>query len=845
MHARPSSPLSRAAAAILIAATGLWFFGRALFTNTLFAVRDASHFYYPLFRWTTEERWAGRLPLWCPYEGLGTPLLADATASLFYPGQLLLFLPGSFEFNFKLYIVAHVFLAAFGTYRLTRHWRASPPAATIAAIGYACGGSVVFQYCNLVFLVGAAWLPFALQEVWGLLEIGERGTLVPRGNTNDANHPRETKVPRSPIKLALFLALMVLGGDPQLAYHVGIVAGVGLWFTRRRAPSAVALVVAALIAVGLSAVQVFPSVVRSGETTRAVGDVPRNIYETPQFAPVEIARGLFGVPPSDSHQETVYDFSLGPWRWLELVWPNVGGQALPTHRRWMSAIPAEGRLWTPSLFMGLVPALFGLAELFRRGRRRSRWLRATLLLFAAGSLGWYGVGWLGRELGAACGSDTRTWFLGQPVGGVYWFFITFLPGYVQFRYPAKLWTIVALCLACLAARGIDRMIRGPRGRMKTIFVGALAASLGLAAIVAAAAPRLLTIAVAADESLGPFDARGSLHDVLTACAATAVFAFLAWLLLRSSFTAPQLGWSLAVLTAVDLAAANGNQVIVAPADLWNTPRKTILDLSTDGAIPRFYRAPWENWSPRSWATAASDDRLARIAAWERATGFGRLPLLDRVGSLRGYATLRDADQQALLEIIEERRELATIFGAGSSLVPAQDDETPTLVEDTWLVGIKPAFPRAWFVDSIREQPPLPRRATSTARVARLREIYLPDDLRRTAFVEQPTEVPGGDSNATVRVAAEQAGELTLDMPVDCNGGFLVISTAFDRGWRATDDTGRPIRLQRANRVLLGASVPAGVRRIELRYRPLSFTAGAAVSGLTFAAVLLVSAFRRR
>ena len=35
-------------------------------------------------------------------------------------------------------------------------------AAGLCALCYSFSGAVLFQYCNVVFLVGAAWLPFAL-----------------------------------------------------------------------------------------------------------------------------------------------------------------------------------------------------------------------------------------------------------------------------------------------------------------------------------------------------------------------------------------------------------------------------------------------------------------------------------------------------------------------------------------------------------------------------------------------------------------------------------------------------------------------------------------------------------
>ena len=63
-------------------------FGPALVSDQSFAMRDAAHFYYPLFEWCCREWAAGRVPLWNPYENCGLPVLADTTSSVFYPGKL-------------------------------------------------------------------------------------------------------------------------------------------------------------------------------------------------------------------------------------------------------------------------------------------------------------------------------------------------------------------------------------------------------------------------------------------------------------------------------------------------------------------------------------------------------------------------------------------------------------------------------------------------------------------------------------------------------------------------------------------------------------------------------------
>jgi hypothetical protein len=201
------------AVTLLIAAPMLWLFGPALLNNRTFVFRDAAHYYYPLFKFTCHQLAQGHLPIWNPWEETGRPLLADATASVCYPGKILFALPLPYATNYKLYTIAHLALAAASAYWLARSWGADVSGAGLCAIAYSLGGAVLFQYCNVIFLVGAAWLPLA---VWAV----DR-TLLARSM-------------KAAIALGVCLSLMTLGGDPQMAYHVGLLGGLYAWILRGR-----------------------------------------------------------------------------------------------------------------------------------------------------------------------------------------------------------------------------------------------------------------------------------------------------------------------------------------------------------------------------------------------------------------------------------------------------------------------------------------------------------------------------------------------------------------------------------------------------------------------------------
>ena len=343
-----------------------WFFFDALFSGGMFCFRDAAHYYYPLFKLVSDQWAAGRAPLWNPYENLGQPLAGNPTASVFYPGKLIFALPISYPWAYKTYIMAHLLLAAFAAYRLVRRWRASVEAAGVCAISYAFSGNVLFQYCNVVFLVGAAWLPMAMLAADRTLRRG-RGRL------------------KWAVLLGVVLAMMTLGGDPQMAYNAGLLAtfyALLLWCAKRRSKRSVAklsgarglprsgrrsynshrlvgspalLALAAASGLALSAVQVLPSLEFAQRSDRAA-------------APV--ADRLLARLQQGTHSEHTYHFSVGPWRLAEFLWPNVGGRQFPVHQRWLEVIPAEGRIWTPSLYMGVLPLLLAFSAMRLRGEKR-------------------------------------------------------------------------------------------------------------------------------------------------------------------------------------------------------------------------------------------------------------------------------------------------------------------------------------------------------------------------------------------------------------------------------------------------------------------------------------------
>ena len=140
----------------------LFVYRAVLFQGEQFGFRDGAHFYYPLYSRIQQEWQAGRWPLWDPWQNGGQPLLGNPMSAVLYPGKLIYALV-PYAWGARLYVIGHTALAFAGMVALARSLGVSTVGAGIAGLSYAFGGPVLFQYCNVIYLVGAAWLPWGLR----------------------------------------------------------------------------------------------------------------------------------------------------------------------------------------------------------------------------------------------------------------------------------------------------------------------------------------------------------------------------------------------------------------------------------------------------------------------------------------------------------------------------------------------------------------------------------------------------------------------------------------------------------------------------------------------------------
>ncbi len=390
------------------------FFRKSVFSDSLPLFRDGANLYYPLWLLIRDQVHAGGWPWWNPYLVLGTPLAAEGIAGLFYPGIVIFLLPLPYRWCYLLFLLGHMALAGWGAFKLARRIGVSPLAACWAALAYPFSGYLLFQIYNPIYLISGAWLPFALAGLFELLFVRQPNVPDPRGSASPRSEllwsagmtARDLRRATRPLlESAVSLAMMCLGGDPQTAYHCGLVALV-TWLVRgaidlrnlrahgmemkvawmaRSCSAGVKLLLMSLLAFLLAAVQLVPTALYASRSDRALLAGGTNQIEEPTIDPV----GCPNFEPSSqdtrwwqkvaeremhSYYRSIYDFSTPLYRWIEYLWPNFGGRPFPYHTRWMTAVVEEGRWWVPTLYQGIMTAFLAIlaAKMFFQSKAANR-----------------------------------------------------------------------------------------------------------------------------------------------------------------------------------------------------------------------------------------------------------------------------------------------------------------------------------------------------------------------------------------------------------------------------------------------------------------------------------------
>ena len=824
----------------------LWFHGE------IPVFRDAGHYYYPSFHFEHELWQQGSVPLWSHLDDLGRPFVADSSTSVFYPGKLLFWLPFSFSSCVLLYLSAHLVLAGLNTFRLARRWGASPAGGTLAGLSYCMGGAVLTQHSNIIYLVSAAWLPLALCLALDILE------------------KRQDR--KSIVYFAVTLALMVLGGEPQMALHVVLLIPLLYLFagkqkrrdyqskgiTKRRI--FIGLTLSGLLAFGLAAIQILPTYQWTKQANRNLRSTSRTTFEwmSDRITGKEFPNHILKGGTTADHHGQLYQFSLAPWQLSELALPNVTGKLYPQRHRWTFLLEDNPRTWYPSIYQGILTLLLALS-VFGIGRNANHKQISRLTLFAIlASFGSFGIGWLLTAFGVTSSTAPET-------GGLYWFLCNVIPGYIQFRYPAKWFVIASLLIAILAGLGLDAADDDSR-RRKAILNWSL---IGLCGSLLACFPlisRLLTRDLAntpPDAFLGPALGAGIKRDLLLAALQPLVIV-VGFIVITTTIRRKRLAatFILAIL-ASDLYLANAWILSSAPAYYWDavSPMENALKKSTQKTPARVYRARLSHWNPPSFANESSADRQRDAIQWDRQSLRPRLHLLSQIQLLDSNASISDANYDSVLRVLRSHGKIRddrvrepdikglALLGASHIIGPTDFYPAPnkeltksTSIEDVAITSTTDPSPFLWTVPNWTVHPEF-RFGTPAELDQITRDIYYPDGIIADFQNRTALESDSLTSNVSeisidqdiIQLVAFEPGFIRIRVSKE-NDGPLIINQGYDSGWQARiwdaqNTLPQPTKLIRANRVMQAVMLKKGEQTIDLIYRPASFVTGLTISGI--------------
>lgn len=888
----------------LAVVTAAILFGPPLWRGDCPGFRDAGHFYYPTLAHVA-GRWSeGELPLWNPHDNAGQPLAADATSAAFYPGQLILHFPLRFERCITLYVVCHWLLAVFGARKLAKHFSDSTDSQYFAAILFGLSGYVAGQMFNVVFFVGAAWLPWAW-DAWESL--------------------RCSRELRKAARLATILAMMVLGGDPQLAYHVALLALLDSISWRRTVREAanslleptlvegysagkhltwpwfrsrwIVLAFACLLAVGLAGIQVVPSVTWSLRSDRAIFDETRSLWEW-------IARGesieeqgsgiaaIFAPPAANTHDENLYDFSFAPIRIFEFIVPGAFGELGPYYQNWLKALTPSQRWWTATNYFGLFT--LGGALIAFRSQWSNRMVRAAVFVAAialVSSFGTWGIGYVWNSIMRQAGGANS---IHSAAGGLYWFWVTFLPIYSGFRYPSKWLVFFSLAMVMLAAKGLTLLVTPDETTPKSraTFWKALPYAFALLACITSIAwVGLLLLGTAPFTAwgktpphplYGPFDVDGALRCLRFALARTSCVSLIVAGLLfgLKDYPAWIISRLLILFTLVEVMLAVWFGPVFQPASYWMpSPLPQTLIKNTDARY-RVYRASSSRLQPTTWQRGFDVNRMSALRGWEQRSLAPRYHWLANLNLVEARGTTISAEYAAFLDFLhrcppDDESEPAwresfhpyDLLSARYCLIPWGSkvrDATLSVFPEARADGFmlwerSTAPPRAWIASSVSLVPEI--RTRSRKELAQQTSAIMLDrgqfrNLIQQAVMEcdSPDPLFSEICSAPPREHLEYPKWVTdspeyIELEVELSRpGLVILGDAFDSGWTALRETNEKpaeiCKILRVNRVFRGVCLPAGRHRLHFRYRPWEIPLGGVISLLSWAIFLPAATFLR-
>ena len=705
------------------------------------------------YAWTLLRE--GVFPLWNPLNGLGTPLMANYQLALFYPPAWSLFLmdelwgPAGLAWGFTLLVSLHLAWGAVGVVRLLRGLGVRQRGQIVAGLAFGMGGYLVARGSFFSMIWAAVWLPWILTAIDRLLTC-------------------KTKMEglRVGLKLALYLAMMLLAGHAQVAWYALLFAGfwavvrgwqIGGWKLSLR--SAGIFVGCGIFAGLLTAIQLMPTFEYLLQSQRA------SAYDL----------------------ETAMVYSFSPLRLFGFLIPDLFGN--PGYGDFYG----YATYWEDAVYIGLIPFILALNTLPWLFRKMDR---------ADGPRSLAGFLWVIAISGLLLALGTNT-----PI--FLWLFHN-IPTFEMFQAPARWMIWPTFALALLAGLAADRWTQpGKKGRVAFNLIT-------FGGLILAASTALVSLAL-------PQVEQGMVRSLIIFGLASAVSAFIA----RRLPTEGRLsGWGYVAgaWILVDLLAAQAVVNPTIPVETFNAAHSRIEQINKTLEGTRAWIDPdvqYEMVYNRLFDFA--DFRPGKDWSGLRDVLVPNLNLLDEVPMINNFdplvparfATWFNQMENAQLTLVHQ---WLAMMNAGAEVIA-----DPVGLQRTGLTPLE-AGPRfSWSNCAVWA-------GSADDSFEKVNNRLAEDAVSGCVVLEGNNFIATDSSGARQGSLAVQTDSpnrivLTLDSSSD---GWVVVRDTWYPGWEAAVD-GTPSPVLRADYLFKAVSVPVGLHQVELEYKPDSFTSGLWIS----------------
>jgi hypothetical protein len=771
-------PRARTLAFLCLAAAVAATFAEAISTSRVFYQRDIHAYWYPhmaVFRRAIAE---GSWPLWNPWEGFGAPLLADPASELIYPPTwLALLLPLAVQF--KVIAVGHCLLAALGACALARRLGLRWTAAGTAGLAYALSGPFLSAVSLFHHYAGAAWLPWLLLALEGLMR---------------------NPGPASSLRLGLVAGVQLLAGSGDMCLVAGILgsARLGLHLARTR-PSwrhvlslARSGALAAALALVLGAVQWLPTATRAREAYRSVQDARTSAYwslHPAELADLAVPRLMTELPLSAPARQALFEGRepLLACLYLGLVPLALGALGLALRPR-LAVPPGVGLAFfvvaalgrhTPAY--GLLLALPGFGLM--RYPQKFLWPAAlcAALLAATGAQAW-SEGWSAVE-----------------------------------RTRARRVAVLLLAVALSAVAAAWWVAGSPGGLARWLDTGG--------ADYSALAPHETAL------------------KLLRVALLALLVALVAWRRAARESTGGATTVVLLLAGALDLVAVGRGVNPLAPPELLDhrppvldlLPAEARLFAAIEGPRCLGVGGSPAGWQPRWIAARGFQDTLRPPSA----ARWGRRGSYD--GEFTGLGSRWSAPFTAAAQRLGTPEALRLLQAGGVSRVLDVGEKPVDGLEPVSVLPSPYVCPlQVWRVPEALPEAYVVHRERGAADAQATLDLLLDpafDPRREVVLADSRAGEPLPAAADEARVAARRIGALEVEARLGAPG-VLVVLEAYEPGWTAAVD-GAPAPVLRANGLFRAVRLGPGRHRVRFAYRPLSARLGAVlgIGGLVAAAGL--------